>query len=211
MNIQYGDVEIKQYSKVTYLRCKLEESLSGEVTALKIKNNINGMLKFPYRKNRYLTPYLERLLCNAWYPNLNKKLQATHNKCIKYYLHLDIRSHIGMKDFEKIHCLPVSQRYNRYLCHAFELLKGTCALCFHDVYRQSGQNQANKRSSVLKLKHHLRNTRSGQEQFSYLTRIVWNSLPTELKLSNLLTNFKQKLKDNFFKKLKNMEQDIFAY
>ena len=33
----------------------------------------------------------------------------------------------------------------------------------HDIYRQSGQNQANTRSSVLKLKHHLRNACSGQE------------------------------------------------
>ena len=37
-------------------------------------------------------------------------------------------------------------------------------LYFHDIYRQSGQNQANTRSSVLKLKHPLRNTCSGQKQ-----------------------------------------------
>ena len=60
LNIQYGDVKIKQYSNVTYLNCELDESLSGEVI-----NKINGRLKFLYRKNRYLTPYLKRLLCNA--------------------------------------------------------------------------------------------------------------------------------------------------
>ena len=32
---------------------------------LKVTNKINGRLKFPYRKNRYLTPYLKRLLRNA--------------------------------------------------------------------------------------------------------------------------------------------------
>ena len=104
-----------------------------------------------------------------------------------------------MKGFEKIHWLPVSERFNQYLCSdAFK--------CF------TGQNQANARSSVLKLKHPLRNTYSGKKKkLSYLTLMVWNSLPTELNLSNLLNNFKHKLKDHFFKKLRNMEQDIFAY
>ena len=87
-DIQHGDVKIKQYSKVTYLGCELDESLSGEVMALKVIIKINGRLKFLYRKNRYLTPYLKRLLCNALiqphfdyacsarYPDLNKKLES---------------------------------------------------------------------------------------------------------------------------------------
>ena len=36
------------------------------------------------------------------------------------------------------------------------LLKETCPLYFHNMCKQSGQNQANMRSSVLKLKHPLR-------------------------------------------------------
>ena len=66
------------------------------------------------------------------------------------------------------------------------------------IYRQSGQNQANTRSSDLKLKHPSRNTCSGQKNLSYLTPIVWNSLPTELKLSTSLNNYRHKLKDHFF-------------
>ena len=118
LDIQYGDVKIKQYSKVTYLGCELDESLSGEALVLKVTNKINGRLIFLYRENRYLTPYLKRHLCKAliqthfdyacfaWYPNLNKKfkskLQTVQNKCIRYCLKLDNRSHIGIKDFEKL-------------------------------------------------------------------------------------------------------------
>ena len=121
MDIQYGDVKIKQYSKVTYLGCELDDSLSGEAMALKVINKINGRLKFLYRKNRYLTPYLKRLLCNALiqphfdyvcssrYPNLIKKfkskLQTIQSKCMRYCLQLDNRSQIGMKDFGKINWL----------------------------------------------------------------------------------------------------------
>ena len=47
----------------------------------------------------------------------------------------------------------------------FRYNSGNFPLYFHDVYRQSGQNQANTRSSVLKLKHPLRNTCSGQKKF----------------------------------------------
>ena len=51
LDIEYGDVKIKQYSKVTYLGCELEESLFGEAMALKVINKINGRLKFLYMKN----------------------------------------------------------------------------------------------------------------------------------------------------------------
>ena len=54
-NIQYGDVKIKQYSKVTYLGCELDKSLSGEAMALKVINKINSRLKFLYRKNIFNT------------------------------------------------------------------------------------------------------------------------------------------------------------
>ena len=74
---------------MTYLGCELDANLSGEAMALKVINKINSRLRFLYRKNRYLLPYLKRLLCNAiiqphfdyacsaWYPQtLTKKLTA---------------------------------------------------------------------------------------------------------------------------------------
>ena len=36
-------------------------------------------------------------------------------------------------------------------------------------------------------------------------------LPTDLKLANSLNDFRHKLKDHFFKKHRNMEQNTFAY
>ena len=193
---------------------------------LKVSNKVNGRLKFFYRKNRYLTRYLKRLLCNAliqlhfdyacsaWYPDLNKKLKSklktNQSKCIRYCLQLDNRSHIGMKDFEKINLLPISERFNQYLCsNAFKYFKETRPLYFHNIYKQSDQNQANTRSSAFETKNPLRNLCSGQNNLSYLTPIVWNSLPKELKLSNSLNNFKHRLKGHFFK-LRNMEQYIFV-
>ena len=118
LEIKYGEIHIKQYHTVTYLGCLLDETLSGESMALKVINKINSRLRFLYRKNRYLSLPLCRLLsnslmqlhfdytCSAWYPNLNKrlksKLQILQNKYTRFCLHLNNRAHIGQKEFEQI-------------------------------------------------------------------------------------------------------------
>ena len=84
LNIRYKDIKIKQYSKLTYLRCILSNNLSGEAMATKVLGMLNGRVKFLYRKQKFLSFSLPQLLCNAliqpnfdyacatWYPNLNK-------------------------------------------------------------------------------------------------------------------------------------------
>ena len=98
---------------------------------LKFINKISSRLRFLYRKNRFLSPPLRRLLCNsliqphfdhacsAWYPNLNKrlksKLQILQNKCIRFCLNLNNRAHIGQKEFEQINWLPVNNRFKQII------------------------------------------------------------------------------------------------
>ena len=60
----YNNIRIKQHSRVTYLGCILEETMSGESMANKVISKVNARLKL-LRKNKYLTPNLRRLLCNA--------------------------------------------------------------------------------------------------------------------------------------------------
>ena len=126
---------------------------------------------------------------------------------------LQSRSHIGIKEFEQINWLPVSsERSNQCICsNAFKFFNENRPLDLHDLYKPSGQDQINTRSSVLKLKHPSRSTCSGQNTLSYLTPTIWSNLPTCLKISNSLNSFKHGVKEHFFKKLKNKEQDIFAY
>ena len=104
-NTVYNDIEIKPHIKVKYLRCILDESLSGEPMALNVFDKINSHLKFLKRRNHFLTPLLHRLLCNvliqplfdysckAWFPNLSKKLrlrlQVMQNKCLRFCLQLE--------------------------------------------------------------------------------------------------------------------------
>ena len=66
----------------------LDETVSGGSLAHKVINKVNARLKFLYRKSKYFTPNLRRVLCNAliqahfdyaccsaWYLNLFKKLK----------------------------------------------------------------------------------------------------------------------------------------
>ena len=129
LNIIYNDIKIKQHSKVKYLGCILDETLNGESTALSVLNKVNAKLKFLYRKNKFLTPALRRLLCNAliqphfdyacpaWYPNLKKalktKLQTAQN--IRFCLLLGNREHIGIDKFEQINWLNTKDRFEQYI------------------------------------------------------------------------------------------------
>ena len=130
LNIRHGTIQIKQnHTTVTCLGCALDENLSGETIALEVISKINCRLRFLYRKNRFLSQPLRRLLCNAliqphfdyacsaWYPNLNNrlksKLQILQNKCIRSCLNLDSKSHIGLTEFEKINWLPINGRFEQ--------------------------------------------------------------------------------------------------
>ena len=48
-----------------YLRCVLDESVSGESMALKVVTKINGKLKFLSCKKKFLTSKQRRIFCNA--------------------------------------------------------------------------------------------------------------------------------------------------
>ena len=99
LDTKYGEIHIiKQHHTKKYLGCSLNEIHSGESMVLKVISKINSRFRFLYRKNRFLSPSIRRLLfssiiqphfdyaSSAWYPNLNKrlksKLQIIQNKCI---------------------------------------------------------------------------------------------------------------------------------
>ena len=187
--ISYDSLKIKQYSEVTYLGYILDESLSGESVALNAVSKIKTRLKFLYRKNKFLSPQLRRLLCNAliqphfdyacsvWYPNLNKKFktkfQTLQSKCVRFCLQLDNRAHIGIREFKKINWLPVDYRFRQcFTANVFKFFDDKCPLYMKDVFDKSCMSQASTRSSTMKLSQPLRRTSYGQKCFSFLAPSV---------------------------------------
>lgn len=75
-------------------------------------NKVNSTSRFLYRQNKFLEILLRMLLCNemiqtffgyasnAWYLNLNKKLQLEQNTSIWFYLKFGLKKGITVKEFE---------------------------------------------------------------------------------------------------------------
>ena len=153
---------------VTYLGCILDETMSRESMTLKVINKKNSRLRFLHRKNKFLTPALRRLLCNAliqphfdyassaWYPNLTQKMenkiQITQNKCIRYCLHLDKMTHISKNEFETLNWLPVKDRFNQSInSTVFKYFTKQCPSYLHEVFKLACPNNLRTRNSYLKL------------------------------------------------------------
>ena len=204
LNIKYENIQIKQHSKVKYLGCMLDEAMSGETMVLSVINKINNKLKFLYRKNRFLTPTLRRLLCNAqiqphfdyacsaWYPNLTKKLknriQTSQNKCIRFCLQLDKMTYISHKEFETLNWLPVTERFNQCINSiVFKYVNDQCPNYLNEVFQTAPENNIQTRGSFLKLKCPFRKINAGQMALSYIGPTIWSKTPDTLKRTKILT------------------------
>ena len=186
LDFRYKDIAIKQYSKVTYLGCILNNNLSGVAMATKVLGTIIGRLKFLYRKQKFLDFSLRRLLCNAliqphfdyacaaWYPNLNKrfvkKIQICQNKCIRFCLKLKNRDHVDVKEFREINWLPTKERFEQCVCaNIFKFFKNMSPACTSELYKPFSHGHNTRRSNCrLQLPH--RNTSYGHKALSFLAR-----------------------------------------
>ena len=205
LNIHYKNFKIKQYSKVAYLDCILDETLSGESMAIHVINKINSRLRFLYRQNRYLSFPLRRLLwnamiqpffdyaCNAWYPNINKKLktllQAAQNTCIRFCLKLDDRFRLKSKEFERINWLPVQERISQCaVCNVYKFFSKHVPDYFEELFFPTEETAIRTRSSFQKLKIPRRKTNIGLKSLSYTGPSLWNNLNENLKRSTSIND-----------------------
>ena len=187
--------------------------------ALKVLNKVNSKLKFLYRKNKFLTPSLRRLLCNAiiqphfdyacsaWYPNLNKtlkkKLQTAQNKCIRFCLLLGNREHIGFEEFEKINWLNINDRFQQCLSvSAFKFFNNECPTYMSDIFLPVTNRRVSTRNSFLKLDQPFRKTTQGQSSLSYIGPAVWNKLPENIKNCKNVNTFKHEVKKHYFNEIR---------
>ena len=160
--------------------------------ALKTIKKINQKLKFLYRKNRFLTPELRRLLCNAiiqphfdyacsaWYPNLTqklkKKLQVMQNKCIRFCLQLDKMSTISHKEFKDLNWLPVITRFEQCVfLILFKFINGNCPYYLNEA----PEGNISLRNNFLKLNFSKYEHRS--KSFISYRSFVLESNPRDIK------------------------------
>ena len=197
----------------------MDETMPGKPMALKVINRINGILKFLYWKNSFLTSGLRRMLCNAliqphfdyafsaWYPNINVKLkktqQITQNKCIRFCLKLDKIHHISEEDFKTIDWLSVVQRVRQSLnVIVFKYVNNACPYYMKEVFEYTSKGRISSRNNYARLKVPFRKTTKGQKSLSYIGPSVWNKLPSSMKRNISLDKFKHDVKKYYLRELR---------
>ena len=186
LEIIYNKIRIKQHSRVNYL----EETMSGESLANKVIGKVNARLKFLHRENKYLTPKLHHLLCNAviqphfdyacsaWSPNLSKKLknrvQTSQNKCIRFCPQFGKMTRIFQKEFETINRFPIKERFNQCInCTAFKYFDNQCPHYLNEVFMKAPKSSSSLRNSYQKLRQPFRKTNTGQHVLSLIGPALW--------------------------------------
>ena len=161
------------------------------INGIKNHKKINVKLNFLYRKNRFLTPELRRLLCNAiiqlhsdyacsaWYPNLTQKLkkkpQIIPNKCIHFCLQLNKMSTISHKEFNDLNWLSIIIRFEQCVISiVFKFINGNCSYHLTEIFQFAPEGDISLRNNFLKLKRPFRNTKTGQKALSFIGPSFWN-------------------------------------
>ena len=186
--------------------------------AKKVISKVNARLKFSKQKNKYLTPNLRRLLCNAlirphfdysssaWYPNLSKKLknriQSLQDKCIRFFLQLDKMSHISQKEFETINWLPSKERYNKCVNSiSLKYFGNQWPHYLNEAFMKAPESSSSLRDNYQKLQQFFRKTNTGQNALSIIGPALWNKVPGKNKRTTNLNTFKHNLKKIYLKEL----------
>ena len=170
---------------------------------IKFINKTNCKLKFLYRKNRFLSTELWRMLCNvliqphfdyacpAWYPNLTEKakkeMQIMHNKCIRFFLRLDKMYHISAEDFRLINWLPANKRVDQYInTIIYKFVNNTCPYYLKEIFEFAPQCRIDTRNKFAKYKIPFRKTNMGQKAISVVNPSLWNILPQLIKKTRII-------------------------
>ena len=124
------------------------------------------------------------------------KLQTLLNKCIRFWLQLDNKVHVGITEFKRVNWIPVSYRFRQCLAaNLFKFFDNKCPSYMRDVFDKPCKSQTSTRNYTMKLSQPLRRTKSSQHWISFLAPSVWNNLPNEVKCCTNLNTFKNKVKE----------------
>ena len=119
-----------------------------------------------------------------------------------FYLDLKHTAHIGVTEFKAINWLPTKNRIDQCVCaNLMKFFKETAPAYSGEIFHPVNQGRAKRRSKFKLEFPFFRKNSAGQKSLSYLGPKIWNSLPSDLKLSNNINTFKHKIKENFFRNI----------
>ena len=136
----------------------------------------------------------------------------SQNKCIRFCLQLDKRSKIRIKEVLQLSWLNFQDRYLQFIVSdIFKFQNDQCPDYFDELFCPVGENGVITRSSNKKLKLPFRKTKLWIQSLSYVGFNTWTSLPDNWKSATSVNSFKHFIKEDFLKKLGNVEANIYSY
>ena len=143
-----------------------------------------------------------RLCLPGLFPNLtkalSKKIQCAQNKCIRFCLKLNSRTHLDKQHFKEINWLPVQERINQRICvKVYKYFNKIAPTYMADIFIPQ-KTLIITRNSMYRLKTQIKKSNMGQNSLSCLGPKLWNILPNEIKSSNNTNSFKHSVKNTFF-------------
>ena len=152
-------------------------------------------VKFLYRKDRYLTKELGRMLwntliqphfdyaCPAWYPNLNEKtktkIQIMQNEYVRFCLKLDKIHHISEEDFKSINWLPTAKRVDQCInTITYNFVDNTCPFYLNEIFEFAPHCSISTRNNFSKLSKSFSQNKHGTKRYFlnwslYLEQLAW--------------------------------------
>ena len=113
------------------------------------------------------------------------------NKCIRFCLLLNKKSHISQKEFETVNWLPIKERYNQCANSvAFKYFDNQCTHYLNEVFMKAPEYRSLLRSSYQNRQQPFHNTNTGQNALSFIGPALSNKVPKEIKRTTNLSAFK---------------------
>jgi hypothetical protein len=217
INITCKNQKINVVHNIKYLGAQLDYCLSGQNMYEQIIKKVNSALKYLYRKKDFLSQKLKKNITNAliqphfdygscfWYPSLNitqkKSLQKLQNKCIRFILQLNNRTHIEKCHFQKLNLLNVDKRVAFLTTnHVFNIKQKIAPEYLVNMFNHTLHSYQTRNSLFSFHVPHVK--KYGKSTLSYNGPTLWNNLPNNIKNVTNKNSFKFKLKKYL---LQNME------
>ena len=98
----------------------------------------------------------------------SEKIQLSQNKCIRYCLKLDNRTHIGADEFKEINWLPTKERVSQCICiNILKFFNNVAPDYTSEIFHPS-QSRYNTRMSTYKIDLRFRRSVYGKKALPYL-------------------------------------------
>jgi len=213
LDISCNGTKIKSTNSVKYLGATLDQHLSCESMVNEIIKKASSRLKFLHRKKSFLTVHTRKLLvscliqchldyaCCFWFHSISKKfkdrLQILQNKCIRFVLNLDSKSHLDVCHFKRFNWLQVQKRVDSItLSHVYKIKHKNAPEYLHEHFTPADTVHTYKTRfsndgcfAIPKVKGF------GMKTFAYNGCKLWKSLPSSVKDQTNLMKFKHAVRE----------------